>query len=194
MYLAITAWSWNEHCFLQQRTSSWINIIRSKFLKKSSICYWTKNYRVIVLRVPSWTEVVSATWSVLTSYLWWFAFGTELCATAHEQRPIAKENKSVRVLNIMIWTAFIHNWESFNNNIFVLLTQFWLATSTHLIHASFVVTPSDNSLGLVFTNDGVGVVIISAEQYDLLKIKPTESEEKYWYRSSENWTVGVVSL
>lgn len=69
-----------------------------------------------------------------------------------------------------------------------------MATSTHLIHASFVVTPSDNSLGLVFTYDGVGVVIISAEQYDLLKIKPTESEEKYWYRSSENWTVGVVSL
>ena len=34
-------------------------------------------------------------------------------------------------------------------------------------------------LRLVFTNDGVGVVIRSTERYDLAKIKATESEEEY---------------
>jgi len=39
-------------------------------------------------------------------------------------------------------------------------------------------------LRLVFTSDGVGVVvvIISAERYDLVKIKPTESEVEYRFR------------
>ena len=58
-------------------------------------------------------------------------------------------------------------------------------------------------LRLFFTSDGVvaGVVIRSAERYDLVKIKPTESEaERYWLclclrrlRSSENCIVGVAS-
>ena len=34
-------------------------------------------------------------------------------------------------------------------------------------------------LRMVFPNDGVGVVITSAEGYDLVKIKPTESEGGY---------------
>ena len=38
---------------------------------------------------------------------------------------------------------------------------------------------TNHNLRLVFTNNGVGVVIRSAEQYDLVKIKPTESEEEY---------------
>ena len=55
---------------------------------------------------------------------------------------------------------------------------------------------------LVFTSDGVvvGVVIRSEERYDLVKIKPTESEAEYrvlwWFRrlrSSENCIVGVAS-
>ena len=55
---------------------------------------------------------------------------------------------------------------------------------------------------LVFTyyGIGVGVVIRSAERYDLVKIKPTESEEEYRcclqlrpLRSSENQIAGVVS-
>ena len=33
-----------------------------------------------------------------------------------------------------------------------------------------------SSLRLVFTSDGVGVVIRSVERYDLVEIKPTESE------------------
>ena len=34
-------------------------------------------------------------------------------------------------------------------------------------------------LRLVFTSDGVGVVIRRAERYDLVKIKPTESDSTY---------------
>ena len=57
-------------------------------------------------------------------------------------------------------------------------------------------------LRLVFTSDGVvvGVVIRGAERYDLVKIKPTESEAEHWFclwlrclRSSENCIVGVAS-
>ena len=33
--------------------------------------------------------------------------------------------------------------------------------------------------GYCLTNDGVGVVIRSAERCDLVKIKPTESKEEY---------------
>ena len=59
-----------------------------------------------------------------------------------------------------------------------------------------------HSLRLVFTSDGVvvGVVIRRVERYDLVKIKPTESEAEHWLclclrrlRSSENCIVGVVS-
>ena len=57
---------------------------------------------------------------------------------------------------------------------------------------------------LVFTGDGVvvvvGVVIRSLERYDLVKMKPTESEAEHWFRlrvrrlrSRENWIVGVWS-
>ena len=55
---------------------------------------------------------------------------------------------------------------------------------------------------LVFTSDWivVGVVIRSVERYDLVKIKPTESEAEHWFclclrclRSSENCIVGVAS-
>ena len=54
---------------------------------------------------------------------------------------------------------------------------------------------------LVFTSDGVvvGVVIRSVERYDLVKIKPTETEAEHWFclwlclRSSENCFVGVAS-
>ena len=57
-------------------------------------------------------------------------------------------------------------------------------------------------LRLVFTSDGVvvGVVIRSVKRYDLVKIKPTESEAEHWFclwlrplRSSENCIVGVAS-
>ena len=54
------------------------------------------------------------------------------------------------------------------------------------------------SLRMVFTSDGV--VIRSAERYDLVKIKPTESEAEHWFFlwlrglwSSENCIVGVAS-
>ena len=52
------------------------------------------------------------------------------------------------------------------------------------------------------TSDGVvvGVVIRRVERYDLVKIKPTESEAEHWFclclrclRSSENCIVGVAS-
>ena len=58
------------------------------------------------------------------------------------------------------------------------------------------------ALRLVFTSDGVvvGVVIRSVKRYDLVKIKPTESEAEHWFclwlrrlRSSENCIVGVAS-
>ena len=61
---------------------------------------------------------------------------------------------------------------------------------------------TDFSLRLVFTSDGVvvGVVIRSVERYDLVKIKPTESEAKHRFclslrrlRSSENCIVGATS-
>ena len=57
-------------------------------------------------------------------------------------------------------------------------------------------------LRLVFTSEafGVGVIIRSAERYDLVKIKLTESEEEYQcrlrlhcLRSSENQIAGVVT-
>ena len=55
-------------------------------------------------------------------------------------------------------------------------------------------------LRLVFTNSGVGVIIRSRDRCDLVKIKPTKSEEEYQcvlrlcrLRSSENYIVGVVS-
>ena len=59
-----------------------------------------------------------------------------------------------------------------------------------------------NASRLVFTNDGVvvGVVIRRVERYDLVKIKPTESEAEHRFcscllclRSSENCIVGVAS-
>ena len=59
-----------------------------------------------------------------------------------------------------------------------------------------------HSLRLVCTSDGVvvGVVIRRVERYDLVKIKPTESEAEHWFclclrrlRSSENCIVGVAS-
>ena len=59
-----------------------------------------------------------------------------------------------------------------------------------------------NTLRLVFTSDGVvvGVVIKRVERYDLVKIKPTESEAEHWFclslrclRSSKNCIVGVAS-
>ena len=37
-------------------------------------------------------------------------------------------------------------------------------------------------LRLVFTSDGVGVVIKSVERYDLVKIKATESETEQCFR------------
>ena len=55
---------------------------------------------------------------------------------------------------------------------------------------------------LVFTSVGVvvGVVIRRVEQYDLVKIKPSESEAEHWFclclrclQSSENCIVGVTS-
>ena len=55
---------------------------------------------------------------------------------------------------------------------------------------------------LAFTSDGVvvGVVIRGVERYDLVNIKPMESEEEHWFRlwlrrsrSSENCIVGVAS-
>ena len=58
------------------------------------------------------------------------------------------------------------------------------------------------NLRLVFTSDGVvvGVVIRSVKRYDLVKIKPTESEAEHWFclwlrrlRSSENCIVGAAS-
>ena len=58
------------------------------------------------------------------------------------------------------------------------------------------------ALRLVFTSDVVvvGVVIRRGERYDLVKIKPTESEAEHWFclclrclRSSENCIVGVAS-
>ena len=57
-------------------------------------------------------------------------------------------------------------------------------------------------LRLVFTSDGVvvGVAIRRVERYDLVKIKPTESEAEHWFclclrrlRSSENCIVEVAS-
>ena len=57
-------------------------------------------------------------------------------------------------------------------------------------------------LRLVFTSDGVVVGVVSrrVERYDLVKIKPTESEAEHWFclclrclRSSENCIVGVAS-
>ena len=55
-------------------------------------------------------------------------------------------------------------------------------------------------LWLVFTSDGVGVVIRSAERYDLVKIKLSESEAEYRFplllrrlRSNEKCIVGVAS-
>ena len=57
-------------------------------------------------------------------------------------------------------------------------------------------------LRLVFTSDRVivGVVIRSVEQYNVVKIKPTESEVEHWFclwlhrlRSSENCIVRVAS-
>ena len=56
-------------------------------------------------------------------------------------------------------------------------------------------------LRLVFTSDGVvvGVVIRRVERYDLMKIKPKESEVEHWFClwlrrlwSSENWIVGIT--
>lgn len=40
-------------------------------------------------------------------------------------------------------------------------------------------TAEKKLLSLVFTNDVVGVIMRSAEQYDLVKIKPIESEGEY---------------
>ena len=55
-------------------------------------------------------------------------------------------------------------------------------------------------LRLVFTCDGVvvGVAIRRVERYDLVRIKPTESEAEHWFclrclRSSKNCIVGVAS-
>ena len=62
----------------------------------------------------------------------------------------------------------------------------------------FLLSQVTNHLRLVFTTDGV--VIRRAERYDLVKIKPTESEAKHWFClclrrlwSSENCFVGVAS-
>ena len=58
------------------------------------------------------------------------------------------------------------------------------------------------ALRLVFTSDGVGVgvVIRRVERYELVKIKPTESETEHRFRlllhrlrSSENCIVGFAS-
>ena len=55
---------------------------------------------------------------------------------------------------------------------------------------------------LVFISDGVvvGVAVRRVERYDLVKIKPTDSEAEHWFclclrclRSSENCIVGVAS-
>ena len=76
-------------------------------------------------------------------------------------------------------------------------TTFWNVPALSL-PLYFLITP----LRLVFTSDGVvvGVVIRSLERYDLVKIKPTESEAEHWFclwlrrlLSSENCTVGVTS-
>ena len=47
--------------------------------------------------------------------------------------------------------------------------------------AHVIFTPITRVLRLVFTSDGVvvGVVIRSVERYDLVKIKPTESEAEH---------------
>ena len=61
---------------------------------------------------------------------------------------------------------------------------------------------SNVCLRLVFTSDGVVVEVLirRVERYDLVKIKPTESEAEHWFclclrclRSSENCIVGVAS-
>lgn len=56
-------------------------------------------------------------------------------------------------------------------------------------------------LRILFTYDGVSVIIRSVERYDLVEIRPTESVEKYRccsrfrrLRFSGNLIVGVISL
>ena len=45
-----------------------------------------------------------------------------------------------------------------------------------------MIPPKLRDLRLVFTRDGVGGVIRSAEQYDMVKIKLSESEAEYHFR------------
>ena len=80
---------------------------------------------------------------------------------------------------------------------FELFVIGYLLLDTHVIF-----TPITRVLRLVFTSDGVvvGVVIRSVERYDLVKIKPTESEAEHWFClwlrhlwSCENYIVGVAS-
>ena len=81
--------------------------------------------------------------------------------------------------------------------------RFWPFLSNSMVSANgFWSGTGDGFLRLVFTSDGVivGVVIRSVEWYELVKIKPTESEAEHWIRlrlrglrASENCIVGVAN-
>ena len=79
----------------------------------------------------------------------------------------------------------------------------WTGGYSHIKRTGVLVGNFEkNPLRLVFTCDWVvvGVVVRRVERYDLVKIKPTESEAEHWFwlclrclRSSENYIVGVAS-
>ena len=96
--------------------------------------------------------------------------------------------KTVALLVILVTITAARSQDG---KVSILAIAFYHSWSVDFSHTCETVAP----YRLVFTNDGVGVgvVIRSAERYDLVKIKQTESEEEYRcrlrlrrLRSSEN--------
>ena len=127
---------------------------------------------------------------------------------------LTRDNQFERFVNNFTQAGGVgRTWRNRVDFTFLILTAFKIQRSNVIIvlkfyQASFmrqVFGDEGNhasSLRLVFTSDGVVVIVAirRAERYDLVKIKPTESEAEHWFclcfrclRSSENCIVGVAS-